>query len=205
MDVSVVNASSLFSTLDLTNRLKRSCVRLESATGRAYRPRTGSKVLLVIKDLHHASKSLQELIRQLLEDKGFHEDDLEFASLPVTILATADVKTPLHPRLSALLATHQISPPTSGELQAIIEVHLHHALKQVSPEARPASWISFVASVMQDSISATKEFSWTAKDLVRWARTLAHYPAPETEEDIARHLWDAGSHLFYPRQVILVD
>ncbi|CAD6239204.1 GSCOCG00008639001-RA-CDS, partial [Cotesia congregata] len=199
LDVSVVNASSLFSTLDLTNRLKRSCVRLESATGRAYRPRTGSKVLLVIKDLHHASKNLQELIRQLLEDKGFHEDDLEFASLPVTILATADVKTPLHPRLSALLATHQITPPTSGELQAIIEVHLHHALKQVSPEARPASWISFVASVMQDSISETKEFFWTAKDLVRWARTLAYYPAPENEEDIARHLLDAGSHFFYPR------
>lgn len=195
---SIVFGSSLFGNADLINRLKRSCVRVESANGRAYRPRTGSKIILVIEDLHLGAKSLQELLRQLLEDKGFHEDDLEFASLPVTVLSTADKSTHLHPRLNALLSTHQLMPPTTGDLQAIIEVHLKHALKKIT-SVESGSWVSFLASVMQDSISAVKEFSWTSKDLSRWAETLQNYPMPENQEDIARYLLDAGVHLFYPR------
>lgn len=161
---SVVRGSSLYGPQDLLTRLKRSCVRVESSiNGRNYRPRNGSRLVLILEDVHLASKELQvtdklssyylkwniavdiqytelsfdswgrqpdvqlmnnyilvwhiriyqflllqELIRELLQEGGFHEDDLEFASLPIMVLCTGDENTRLHPRLEALLATHYL-------------------------------------------------------------------------------------------------
>lgn len=47
-------------------------------------------------------------MRQLIEEKGFYEDDLEFAKIPLTILSTGDATTNLHPRLDSLLASHYL-------------------------------------------------------------------------------------------------
>ena len=51
---------------------------------------------------------VQELIRQLIQEGGFYEDDLEFAKIPITILSTGDSSTKLHPRLDSLLASHYL-------------------------------------------------------------------------------------------------
>lgn len=54
------------------------------------------------------SNCLQELVRELLQEEGFLEEDLEFSKISVTIICTADVTTRLHPRLEALFATYYL-------------------------------------------------------------------------------------------------
>lgn len=107
--ISVIKCSSLYGTKDLIIRLKRSCIKLDSSAGsRQYRAKNGSRMILIVEDLHLASKNLQELIRQLIQEGGFYEDDLEFAKIALTVLATGDLSTKLHPRLDSLLASHYL-------------------------------------------------------------------------------------------------
>lgn len=126
--VTVVRGSSLYGIDDLVTRLKKACLRLESSSqGRTYKPRSGSRVLLVLEDMHLAAKNLQvrssyvksreksqlnrdkivfqELVRELIQEEGFLEEDLVFSKVFLTIVCTADTSTRLHPRLEALFAT----------------------------------------------------------------------------------------------------
>jgi len=48
------------------------------------------------------------LIRELLQEEGFLEEDLEFSKISITIICTADITTRLHPRLEALFATYYL-------------------------------------------------------------------------------------------------
>ncbi|XP_015119188.1 cytoplasmic dynein 2 heavy chain 1 [Diachasma alloeum] len=200
--LSVVKGSSLFGPQDLTARLKRACVKLESSVhGRTYRPRSGGKVVLVLEDIHLASEDLQELVRQLLQEGGFHEEDLEFATLPVTLISTADTSTNLHPRLSSLLAVHRLPHPTPRATISIAEVHLESSLKSLKI---PSTWISTLASAMHESLSSVSShknstFSWSSRDLAQWARALESYPAPEHTNEITQYLLDSGKRLFYPK------
>lgn len=62
--VLVIRASSLYGSKDLISRLKRACIKLDessSSTGghRTYKPKNGSNLVIVLDDLHLASKSLQ--------------------------------------------------------------------------------------------------------------------------------------------------
>lgn len=58
--VLVVRGSSLYGAKDLITRLKRSCIKLDSSSsGRTYKPKNGSTLILVIEDLHLASRDLQ--------------------------------------------------------------------------------------------------------------------------------------------------
>ena len=58
--ISIVKGSSLYGSKDLITRLKRSCIKLDSsAGGRNYRPKIGTSLILVIEDLHLATKELQ--------------------------------------------------------------------------------------------------------------------------------------------------
>ncbi|KAL2743989.1 cytoplasmic dynein 2 heavy chain 1 [Vespula maculifrons] len=195
----LIQGSSLYGAQDLITRLKRACVRLDSSShGRTYKPRNGSRVILILKDIHLASKEMQELLRELLQDKGFHEDDLEFARIPLTLISTADSITALHPRLECLMATS----PSSKETVAMLELHLRDALKQ--KDDLMDTWISKTASAMLEAYQSTnlsKEFSylWTPKDLILWADCLGYYLSPENVEDVTCHLLDAGRHLFYPK------
>lgn len=199
----VVYASSLFGPEDLISRLKRSCVRFESsANGRNYRPRSGTKIILVLEDLHSATQDLQELVRNLLQEGGFHEDDLEFASLPVMFLATADATTTLHSRLNALLAAHYLPTPTTMDTLGIVQVHLEHALKRQKSLNPPE--ISNLASALHESMLAIgsgrdTNFFWTSQDLSVWARTLECYPDARTVEEVAQHILDSGIQLFCAR------
>lgn len=61
--VTVVRGSSLYGPDDLTARLRKACLRLESSSqGRIYKPRSGSRVLLILEDMHLAAKDLQVMI-----------------------------------------------------------------------------------------------------------------------------------------------
>ncbi|XP_043684796.1 cytoplasmic dynein 2 heavy chain 1 [Vespula pensylvanica] len=199
----LIQGSSLYGAQDLITRLKRACVRLDSSShGRTYKPRNGSRVILILKDIHLASKEMQELLRELLQDKGFHEDDLEFARIPLTLISTADSITALHPRLECLMATYYLPSPSSKETVAMLELHLRDALKQ--KDDLMDTWISKTASAMLEAYQSTnlsKEFSylWTPKDLILWADCLGYYLSPENVEDVTCHLLDAGRHLFYPK------
>jgi len=56
----VVRGSSLYGPDDLVSRLKKTCLRLESSSqGRMYKPKSGSRVLLILEDMHLAAKNLQ--------------------------------------------------------------------------------------------------------------------------------------------------
>lgn len=56
----VVRGSSLYGPDDLVSRLKKACLRLDSSSqGRIYKPRSGSRVLLILEDMHLAAKNLQ--------------------------------------------------------------------------------------------------------------------------------------------------
>lgn len=56
----VVRGSSLYGPDDLVSRLKKACLRLDSSSqGRTYKPRSGSRVLLILEDMHFAAKDLQ--------------------------------------------------------------------------------------------------------------------------------------------------
>lgn len=200
---SIVYASSLFGPDDLINRLKRSCVRVESSiNGRVYRPRSGSKVILIVEEIHLAAINFQELIRQLVQEGGFYEDDLEFAHIQIKLVSTADISTKLHSRLNSLLAIHYLSPPTSKDISTIVKVHLNNVLKNV--KLITDTWISNLAVAMYESltvISSSKDsnFSWTISDLCLWSSILKSYPVPEEEEEVSRYLFDIGKRLFYPR------
>ncbi|XP_063978818.1 cytoplasmic dynein 2 heavy chain 1 [Diachasmimorpha longicaudata] len=196
--LSVVKGSSLFGPQDLTARLKRSCVKLESSVhGRTYRARSGGAVVLLLEDIHLASDDLQELVRQILQEGGFHEEDLEFATLPISLIATADTSTNLHPRLSALLATCHLPHPTPKATVSIAEVHLHSSLKSLKI---PSTWISTLADAMYESLSSVTHkdsaFSWSSRELTQWARALKSYPAPEHQNVITQYLLDSGRRLF---------
>ncbi|XP_047369553.1 cytoplasmic dynein 2 heavy chain 1 isoform X1 [Vespa velutina] len=199
----LIQGSSLYGAQDLITRLKRACVRLDSSSnGRTYKPRNGSRVILILKDIHLASKEMQELVRELLQDKGFHEDDLEFARIPLTLICTADSITTLHPRLECLMATYYLPSPSSKETIAMLELHLRNALKQ--NDDLIDNWTSKMASAMLEayqSINLSKEFSflWTPKDLILWADCLGYYLTPENMEDVTSYLLDAGRRLFYPK------
>lgn len=47
-------------------------------------------------------------MRELLQEEGFLEEDLEFSKVSLTIVCTADVSTRLHPRLEAIFATYYL-------------------------------------------------------------------------------------------------
>lgn len=56
----LIKGSSLYGPQDLVMKLKRSCVQLNSSShGRTYKPRSGSRVVLILEDLHLASRDLQ--------------------------------------------------------------------------------------------------------------------------------------------------
>lgn len=56
----VVRGSSLYGPDDLVSRLKKACLRLDSSSqGRTYKPRSGSRVLVILEDMHFAAKDLQ--------------------------------------------------------------------------------------------------------------------------------------------------
>lgn len=58
--MTVVRGSSVYGPEDLVTRLKKACLRLESSSqGRTYKPRSGSRVLLILEDIHMATKYLQ--------------------------------------------------------------------------------------------------------------------------------------------------
>lgn len=62
----VVRGSSLYGPDDLVSRLKKACLRLDSSSqGRMYKPRSGSRVLLILEDMHLAAKDLQVQYRQV--------------------------------------------------------------------------------------------------------------------------------------------
>ncbi|XP_050496495.1 cytoplasmic dynein 2 heavy chain 1 [Bombus huntii] len=199
----LIKGSSLYGPQDLVMKLKRSCVQLNSSShGRTYKPRSGSRVVLILEDLHLASKDLQELVRELIQEGGFHEEDLEFARVPLTILCTADATTRLHPRLEALLSTHYLPYPSPRDIVAILELHLRDSLK--GDQVMIESWIAETVPVMLDAFRSIKSShgsttDWTPKDLILWADSLKYYPSPKGESNITRHLLDVGKRLFYPR------
>ncbi|XP_043507557.1 cytoplasmic dynein 2 heavy chain 1 [Frieseomelitta varia] len=199
----LIKGSSLYGPQDLVTKLKRGCVQLNSSShGRTYKPRNGSRVVLIMEDVHLASNDLQELARELIQEGGFHEEDLEFARVPLTIICTADATTRLHPRLEALLSTHYLPYPSSKDMMAILELHLRDSLK--GDHVMIESWIAQMAPVMLDAFRSIKSsygssIDWTPKDLVLWADSLKYYPSPEDESNITRHLLDAGKRLFHPR------
>lgn len=58
----LIKGSSLYGPQDLVTKLKRNCVQLNSSShGRTYKPRNGSRIILILEDLHLASKDLQVL------------------------------------------------------------------------------------------------------------------------------------------------
>ncbi|XP_017891098.1 cytoplasmic dynein 2 heavy chain 1 isoform X2 [Ceratina calcarata] len=195
----LIKGSSLYGSQDLVMKLKRACVQLNSSShGRTYKPRIGSRIVLILEDVHLASKSLQELVRELIQEGGFHEEDLEFARVPLTIVCTADATTKLHPRLEALLSTHYLPNPSTKDITGILELHLRNSLK--GDRVTIESWIGRMVPVMSDAYrSIASSPGWTPKDLVLWADSLQYYPTPENESDITRHLLDAGQRLFHPR------
>ncbi|XP_023289902.1 cytoplasmic dynein 2 heavy chain 1 [Orussus abietinus] len=198
----LVKGSSLYGTQDLLARLKRVCVKMDSSShGRAYKPRVGERVGLILKDLHLASMDLQEVLRELLQEGGFHEEDLEFARLPLALICTADSSTKLHPRLQAILASHYVPPPSAKDLEGIVELHLRRALKDVGVSVD--SWISrmspAIVDVFQTLSPSPDSTSWTPKDVVLWSDSMRFYPDPEGDAALTRHLLDAGHRLLDSR------
>ncbi|XP_031838829.2 dynein cytoplasmic heavy chain beethoven isoform X1 [Nomia melanderi] len=199
----LIKGSSLYGAQDLVAKLKRGCVQLNSSShGRTYKPRSGSRVVLILEDLHLASKSLQELVRELLQEGGYHEEDLEFARVPLTVICTADATTKLHPRLEALLSVHYLPHPGSKEIAEILELHLNSSLK--GDRMLIGSWITQLAPTILEAFrlmetSQGLPIKWTPKDLIQWADSLKCYPVPENETDITSCLFDSGRRLFHPR------
>lgn len=201
--LSVIKGSSLYGPRDLIARLKRACVQMESSSqGRTYRPRNGSRLILILEDLHLASRELQELVRELLQEGGFHEDDLEFASVPLTVVCTGDSHTKVHPRLNALLMTHYLPRQTFEDMISIVELHLRSALKR--DDVMVQSWVTRMAPAMVEAfvtICPREESSpiWSYKDLAIWSDSMRYYPIAENEDAITSHLLFSGRQLFGPR------
>ena len=56
----LIKGSSLYGPQDLVTKLKRGCVQLNSSShGRTYKPRNGSRVVLILENMHLASNDLQ--------------------------------------------------------------------------------------------------------------------------------------------------
>ncbi|KAJ8675957.1 hypothetical protein QAD02_011743, partial [Eretmocerus hayati] len=200
--ISVLQISSSYGTKDLISRLKRSCIKLDSSSGgRVYKPKNGSSLILVIEDLHLASKDLQELARQLIQDGGFYEDDLEFARVPLTILSTSDTSSKLHPRLDSLLATHYMTDPKPRDLDSIIDLRLNEALK--SDDVVIKTWIAKMSPTVMEAfndISNEKSWTkWTLRDIIVWIDSLKNYPKPEDEIAMTNYLIDASKRYLRPR------
>ncbi|XP_011502016.1 PREDICTED: cytoplasmic dynein 2 heavy chain 1 [Ceratosolen solmsi marchali] len=203
--ISVIKTSSLYGSKDLIDRLKRSCVKLDSlSVGRTYKPKYGSNLILVIRDLHIASKNFQELIRQLIQEGGFYEDDLEFAKLPVVILSTSDSSTDLHPRLDSLFATHYLRPLKPNDIDTIVELHLEQSLGDDKIIVRP--WIVKMSSIIVEAfneLSTNKDIiKWTLGDLMVWIDSLKYYPKPENESNMTNYLIDSSRRHFKAKLLI---
>lgn len=58
---SVVVGSALHGPEELMARLKRACIQVDASTsnGRTYRPRSGRRLILLLENIHLASKDLQ--------------------------------------------------------------------------------------------------------------------------------------------------
>ncbi|XP_078051355.1 cytoplasmic dynein 2 heavy chain 1-like, partial [Augochlora pura] len=199
----LIKGSSLYGAQDLVTKLKRGCVQLNSSShGRTYKPRSGSRVILVLEDTHLASKDLQELMRELLQEGGYHEEDLEFARIPLTVVCTADASTKLHPRLEALLSTHYLPYPSPKEIAAVLDLHLNGSLS--GDRNLIGSWIAQMAPAVLEAFELMETcrdlpIKWTPKDLIQWADSLKCYPVPENETSITGFLLDAGRRLLHPR------
>ncbi|XP_029665147.1 cytoplasmic dynein 2 heavy chain 1 [Formica exsecta] len=199
----VVKGSSLYGPEDFVTRLKKACLRLESSSqGRMYKPRSGSRVLLILEDMHLAAKNLQELVRELLQEEGFLEEDLVFSKISLTIICTADESTRLHPRLEALFATYYLEYPSQKDVASILELHLRTSLKEID-YVMAESWIARIKPNILDAFrfasNQKSSLNWTLKDIVSWANRLKYYPTPENEADITRYLLDVGKRLFCAR------
>ncbi|KAG7200020.1 hypothetical protein KM043_004787 [Ampulex compressa] len=145
---------------------------------------------------------LTELLRELVEEGGFHEEDLVFANISLTIICTADNITRLHPRLEALFATHHLPYPSLENMMLIMELRLRISLK--GKKDLIESWITKMMPAISEAIRSMEclqesSATYSAKDVTLWADSLKYYPIPENEADITRYLLDSGQRLFCSR------
>uniref|UniRef100_A0ABD2XKY5 Dynein heavy chain, cytoplasmic n=1 Tax=Trichogramma kaykai TaxID=54128 RepID=A0ABD2XKY5_9HYME len=201
--LALVRASSLYGPRDLLSRLKRACVKLDSSAGRSYKPKNGASLILVVEDLHLASKDFQELLRQLIQEGGFYEDDLEFAKVSLSLLCTSDTGAKFHPRLDSLLATHYLPKIQPKDLKVIVELNLSEHLK--ANEKQFKSWISRVSTaVVQAYFEMSSDKSnnkWTTRDVITWIESLKYYPPADREGDLTGYLLDASRRIFRPKLI----
>jgi dynein heavy chain 2 len=224
--VATLHCNASTGPAEIVARLRSCCALMTGGSGRVFRPLTGDRLVLLVKDVDlpaadaYGTVPLTAFLSQLLSFGGFWESESrEFVGVEgVTIIATAAPRgtmgrNALHVRFSASLHVALVDTPTTAELTAIAAAYLTASFAPSLAPKEAATWGGLLAAVL-DGLARTlpatpdgrRAYGWSPRDLSAWVAGLSRYPgavlSPETvAHEAARRFRDRLAAPAHPSAV----
>ncbi len=139
--VATIHCNAKSRPADLINKLSEVCTIFTTNKGRVYRPKTGSRVILFLKDLNLPSPDAYDTIQlisflqQLITYQGFYDDNLEFVMVEkIQIVGSMNPSTTvgrnvLTTRFTAIVHIAFFDYPSDDQLRLIYSNYLQAVVR----------------------------------------------------------------------------
>jgi len=203
--VTTLNCNSQTTADNVIQKLEEACTLTSAQDGRVYRPKTGDKLVLYLKNINlpkpdmYNSCMLIDFLQQLLTFDGYYNSNLEFLRVEnVHIICSMNPPTtvgrnPISTRFTAIIRIAYIDYPSKDELNAIYSAYASAALNSATLADdtfyEPASQQK-LATAMVDiyskfkknfSINEHRHYLLTPRELTRWIKGLLGYDLASEE------------------------
>eukprot|EP00392_Amoebophrya_sp_AT5.2_P002499 g2504.t1 len=145
INIAVVHCNGQTSSVHVLQKLRQFCAIVTGAQGKIYRPRSGRRLILYLKDINlpkpdkYDTSQIIAFLQQVAMHNGFYDEDLEFVTLesiqivcsmaPCSTLGRHHVST----RFTANVRIASIFYPTRDELRDICTTMLFLVFQHVVP------------------------------------------------------------------------
>lgn len=203
--VTTLNCNSQTTADNVIQKLEEACTLTSAQDGRVYRPKTGDKLVLYLKNINlpkpdmYNSCMLIDFLQQLLTFKGYYNANLEFLRVEnVHIVCSMNPPTtvgrnPISTRFTAIIKIAYIDYPSSDELVDVYTAYAGAALNSITMVDdtfhEPASQKKLAEAMVgiytkfkeAFSINEHRHYLLTPRELTRWVKGLLGYDL-EAEE-----------------------
>ena len=197
--VTTLNCNSQTTADNVIQKLEEACVLASAQEGRVYRPKTGDKLVLYLKNINlpkpdmYNSCMLIDFLQQLLTFQGYYNSNLEFLRVEnVHIICSMNPPTtvgrnPISTRFTAIVRIAYIDYPSKDELGAIYAAYASAALNSttLADDAfyEPASQKKLAKAMVEIyfkfktnfSINDHRHYLLTPREMTRWVKGLLGY------------------------------